>query len=201
MKGIRFYLYITLIILITACDRIPPKYNPFIKTKKRTTHLNAEKDSVLTSLFVQVANSDSCIYYGIFQSDHEFSNIIQNNPIDKEYRNEIKKASSIIELSEIEENYLKIWDHELEIIYNKLRVVINDQYISAFQSAQDEWLKQYNKEINFIQANFLNNPDTTTQHKFKAQFSAKKRSMTRQRVIDLYEYYYMMGYEISFDYH
>lgn len=159
-----------------------------------TTHKFKEEQEITYDI---ETNLESKIYYGDYQfgSEH-FNNLINNNPIDKQYETEYKEfqESSTFSTSgwiDLEEKYIKIWTDELNDVIEKLKTKLTEEEIQLLEESQKAWLKYHENETQLVENTFL----------YKGYFgqlgyvseTSVRVYRIRERTIQLIEYYYVLN--------
>lgn len=179
----RILLLIFICIIITSCN---PNSN--------NNHIN---DKVI---------QEKTIYYGDYQLDPEdkFSDIIKNNPIDKDYDMESDTFQSSSEFStggwvQLEDKYYSIWKQELNEIMKKLKSKLTKDDYEQLEFSQVSWMAYHTKENDFVWEVFIRKEHFGSQGLVSSATVSTHR--IRERVIQLMEYYYELNdYKLEFDY-
>jgi uncharacterized protein YecT (DUF1311 family) len=144
--------------------------------------------------------------YGVYDMSGEYIKTIENNPIDHDNNIEMKNLNNSQNYSTqavlgLEYKYIKIWDDELNSIYNKLLSNLNVKEKGILLEAQKGWLAQHLKETEFVNQVFYqreSGPILGSQGRIQMQEAIKGR--LRQRTLELMEYYEMLGNKVEFVY-
>jgi uncharacterized protein YecT (DUF1311 family) len=148
-------------------------------------------------------------YYADYLSNQaeRFSKIIKDNPIDKDYVKENNEFQNTMNFNtsnwvELEAKYARIWDDELNNIYERLLSKLNAENKESLIQAQRGWVQYQTNEIEFAE-HVINMPEGKgpllgTQGYVDTQIAAKNR--IRKRTIQLYEYYFLLDEKIEFTY-
>ncbi|WP_425800858.1 lysozyme inhibitor LprI family protein [Desulfitobacterium sp. Sab5] len=158
---------------------------------------------VVKSERVQVSGSGN---YGIYDITGEFVKKVTNNPIDSDYEAEFKKLNQSKDFSTsaelvLESKYIKIWDTELNSIYNKLLTELNSKEKETLIESQKGWLQYHLKEHDFVKQVFYlreSGPVLGSQGTVQMQQAIKGR--IRERTLELMEYYTVLGNDVEFEY-
>ncbi|CAI6082655.1 hypothetical protein PAECIP112173_03644 [Paenibacillus sp. JJ-100] len=141
---------------------------------------------------------------GNFESSGEFYDEMLRNPIDHDYEmefNELLNSKEIITTMDwgaFEGKYEKIWDEELNHIYEKLLSKLDRESREALIESQKEWLKYNLKETKFVEKTFID----TGYLGSKGSVSLARDIMERirERTMQLMEYRYLLDGEVEFLY-
>ncbi|WBW96948.1 lysozyme inhibitor LprI family protein [Oceanirhabdus sp. W0125-5] len=132
--------------------------------------------------------------------------LLKDNPIDNDYwieyrilnqsRNYTDKA-----VEKLRRKYYEIWDNELNVIYNKLLDVLEEEEKELLIESQKGWLQLHLIEPKFF-SHTLKSRDAEERLReiagMQLEYIQKKR--IRRRTLQLIQYYHMLGNEIKFDY-
>jgi uncharacterized protein YecT (DUF1311 family) len=156
-----------------------------------------ERNRVLES---QIKESDIRIevmeqYYGDYQGNDDFSDIINNNPIDKDYRiefDELQKNDNFTTLAmgAIEGKYTREWEDEVNAALKYLFKSLNEQDSINLKQAQNSWQMFMDDDYNFVSEKFIFTRYFGTQG--KVQIETVRLQRTRERAIELMEYIFSM---------
>ena len=128
------------------------------------------------------------------------------NPIDKDYEDELERLNESKEFTtqsylEIEYKYARLWDVELNSIYQKLLSVLEKEEQTLLREAQRGWLQFHEKETEFYYEVFYGRSSGPVLGSLGImQEALKYRERIRQRTFELMMHYYNLGYEITFEY-
>ena len=156
---------------------------------------------VATGERVQVSGTGS---YGVYDMTGELVNKLNNNSIDLDYEvkfkelNQSKNFSTLAQV-ELESKYTKLWDTELNAIYNKLLSKLNPKEKEALLESQKGWLQYHLKESEFVNQVFNlrdSGPVFGSQGRVQMQQAIKGR--IRERTLELMEYYSLLGNDVQF---
>lgn len=183
----RILLLIFICIIITSCNNSSNNY----------TNSNHTNDDMI---------QEKNIYYGDFQLDPEdkFSNLIKDNPIDKDYNVESGEFQSSSEFStggwvQLEDQYYSIWKLELNETMKKLKSKLTVESYKLLESSQEGWMVYHTKENDLVWDVFISEAHFGSQGLVSSATVRKNR--LRERVIQLMEYYYELNdYEFEFIY-
>ena len=136
--------------------------------------------------------------YSLYATDR-FQEIIDNNPIDEEYR-DIQYAGSISEFIKKTTSYRDLWKAELENTYNLLLSELNAIDKESLKQSQNGW-SEYIKGIDSLQISFFyeyNYNDVGQDKKmFAIDYQAK---LTKSRTLELMEYLFSLTGQVEFIY-
>ncbi|MFD1177957.1 lysozyme inhibitor LprI family protein [Paenibacillus puldeungensis] len=144
----------------------------------------------------------SKIGYGSYDVSGEFTDLMKSNPIDRDYHKEYKKFESenfnTTGWIQLEAKYADIWDKELNNIYKKLLKKLSAPQKKLLIESQKGWLQNHVKENEFVYKTFIEDESHNigTQGLVNAQIASKNR--LRDRTIQLFEYYEMLGGKVEF---
>jgi uncharacterized protein YecT (DUF1311 family) len=133
----------------------------------------------------------------------EFEELINENPIDAAYE---QKSEKIFEEEEetpqiwknLEEEFVKIWETEMNAVYQKLLAVLSPQERELLTLSHKGWLRYHQNEPEFLKKLFAGKRETAAQGELDILISIKDR--LRTRTLELLEYYYILKKEVSFVY-
>jgi uncharacterized protein YecT (DUF1311 family) len=136
----------------------------------------------------------------------QFEKLIQNNPLDRDYEQEIQDANDSENFTtqkwvEIETKYTNLWNKELNSIYRKLLAQLTKIEKNLLIESQKGWLQYHLTEQKLVNQTFYNRengPIFGSQGRVQAVGAACAR--IRERTIELMEYYNMLGNEVNFEY-
>lgn len=126
----------------------------------------------------------------------EFDRQILQNPLDKDYQTEYKKAKTTLDYAKLEAKYTKLWDKELNNVYQKLLAKVSRPEKKILTEAQMGWLQWHTKENQFVSSMLANQQGTIWPI---VQAKAYKNRI-RERTLELMEYYYFFTNKIEFNY-
>ncbi len=156
-----------------------------------------ERNRVLET---QIKESDVKIevmeqYYGDYQGNYDFSDIINNNPIDKDYRiefDELQKSGNFTTLAmgAMEGKYTTKWEDEVNAALTYLYKTLNEQDSINLKQAQNSWQMFMDDDYYFVSEKFVYTGYFGTQG--KVQIETVRLQRTRERAIELMEYIFSM---------
>ncbi|MBA2943874.1 DUF1311 domain-containing protein [Paenibacillus sp. CGMCC 1.16610] len=201
-----------LLVILTSCSDTPAKDivdSAPIKSAGTESTVLIDKSTNSKSIDVESESIDTKVYsdYLSNQPERQFSKVIRDNPIDKDYAKENNEFQNSTDFNtsnwvELEAKYTRIWDQELNNIYEKLLTKLNAEDKESLIKAQRGWVQYQTNEIEFSE-HFINLSDEKgpllgTQGYVDTQIATKNRIKTR--TIQLYEYYYLIDEKIEFTY-
>lgn len=130
-------------------------------------------------------------HYGDYQGNDDFSNIINNNPIDKDYQQEFEKLqesdeSTTLEWGAFEAKYIIKWQDEVNAALEHLYKSLNEEDRINLEQSQKSWQSYIDDDINFVSNKFIFTRYFGTQG--DVQLAAVQLHKTRERAIELMEY-------------
>jgi len=152
---------------------------------------------------VQINSSGN---YGIYDMSGQFIKKVNNNLIDSDYNTDFKELNQSKDFStnaqlELELKYIKIWDTELNTIYNKLQTKLNLKENEELIESQKGWLKYHMKESELVkQVFYLRDSGQILGSQGKIQIQQAIKGRLRERTLELMEYYSMLGNNVEFVY-
>ena len=189
-------LLITVSLLLISCGKE-------VNSTKQTQNGNV---STRTSQQVKSVNVSSSGNFGVYDMTGEFLDELNNNPIDRDYEVESKKLSESSDLStsaeiNLESKYIKIWDTELNAIYDKLLEKLSSNEKEVLIKSQKGWLQNHTKESEFVnQVFYLRESAPLLGSQGRVQMQQAIKGRLRERTLELMEYYYLLGHNIEFIY-
>lgn len=216
-KRTLFYILSTIIgiaVLITIIIRLEKKINileeQINEFQNLHTELNLrnkalqesldeanERYKVLESIIKENNNKTEYIeqYYGDYQGNNDFSDIINYNPIDKDYWiefDELQKSKNFTTLAygAIESKYTTMWEEEVKAALTYLYQSLNEQDSLNLKQAQESWQTFMNDYFNFVNDKFIYTYYLGTLGMVQIVTVGLQR--TRARAIELMEYIFIM---------
>ena len=135
---------------------------------------------------------------GVYDYSGDFSKQIEQNPLDRDYKLDFSIASTTVEYGALESKYIKLWDRELNLIYQKLMKKLNSQQIDVLTDSQVGWLQWHTRETQFVDAVWINDRKLGTQGAIQELKAQKQR--LRNRTLELMEYYSLLNGNVEFEY-
>lgn len=130
-------------------------------------------------------------HYGDYQGNDDFSDIINDNPIDKDYQQELEKLqesdeSTTLEWGAFEAKYIIKWQDEVNAALEHLYKSLNEEDRINLEQSQKSWQSYIDDDINFVSNKFIFTRYFGTQG--DVQLAAVQLHRTRERAIELMEY-------------
>ena len=135
---------------------------------------------------------------GVYDYSGNFTKQIQQNPLERDYQIEFKAAQTRIDYDMLEGKYIKLWDRELNVIYQKLLSRLSDQQKDILIDAQVGWLEWHTKETKFVNITWMDDRKLGSQGAIQEAKAQKYR--LRERTLQLMEYYYLLEHKVEFEY-
>ncbi len=148
-------------------------------------------------------DSNDNTYFGQYQMAEEgFSQLVKDNAIDKDYAAEMAEFQKSAEFStngwiQLESKYSKLWDNELNSIYNILMEKLKDNEKKKLIEAQKGWLAFHIGESEFVSEAW---DAFGLGSQGRVQMIMAEKSRLRERTLQLMEYYHMLAGDIEFIY-
>lgn len=163
--------------------------NSFNNTLQESLNEPNESNKILES---QVKKNN---HYGDYQGNDDFSHIINDNPIDKDYRIEYdelqeKSVSTTLEWATMEARYTIKWQEEINAALEYLYKSLSEQGSSNLKKSQKSWQTFINDESNFVNEEFVDTGEFGTQG--MVRIATVKLCRTRDRAIELMEYIFIL---------
>ncbi len=121
--------------------------------------LNKENETDIFSTNVEnnVENEVDVTSFPSFNSEMGagFLLLIENNPIDKAYKNE-PQSDYLKNLTDIEMRYSDIWLEELDFSFERFITLLNEDDKAVFTKLQNEWKKNLEEEFHLVYDIFNN---------------------------------------------
>lgn len=143
----------------------------------------------------EIEGKEEKVYYGAYQWFDRFSELINDNPIDKDYYLEFEKLQKSIDFStskwvELESKYTKFWEDEMNNAYNHLLGILdlNDQ--KNLMASQDNWLEYIKNESDFVKNKFIHTGWIGNQG--YVQLTIVNHKKYKERAIELLEYIFII---------
>ncbi len=135
---------------------------------------------------------------GVYDYSGDFLEQVEQNPLDRDYKMDFVAANTTIAYGELEAKYIKLWDRELNLIYQKLMKKLNNQQIDILIDSQVGWLQWHTQETKFVGAVWNNERKLGSQGSIQELKAQKQR--LRNRTLELMEYYYLFARSVEFEY-
>lgn len=136
--------------------------------------------------------------YGNYDMPGEFTKWLENNPLDRDHWRDMKNPAnySTLSMEFLEAKYIKLWDKELNVIYQKLLLKLNDEEKELLVESQVGWLQYHEKEQDFVNKALKKDAGSF----FRVQKLIAYRLRIRDRTLELMEYYHRLGGNAEFEY-
>lgn len=144
------------------------------------------------SLQIQIKENN---HYGNYQGNDDFSDIINDNPIDKDYQMEVKKLqesdeSTTLEWGALKARYIIKWEDEVNAALKYLYKSLNEQDRTNLEQSQKSWQTYIDDDNNFVSNKFIYTRYFGTQG--DVQLATVQLHRTRERAIELMEYVFSL---------
>ena len=198
----RAAVLLTAIIVISACAvmalNLKKQHEKIELLESRNAALQQSLDQAAAankSLKVQIEESK---HLGDYQGNDDFSTIINNNPIDRDYERERKilqesAESTTLAWGAFEGNYLTKWQNEMNAAFDGLSKLLTEEDRSNLEQSQKSWQSYLDDQNRFVAGQFLDTRYFGTQG--DVQFLAAQSKQTRERTIRLMEYLFSIDRE------
>ncbi|SHI13437.1 Protein of unknown function [Desulfosporosinus lacus DSM 15449] len=192
---IRFCILIAISFLLASCGKVAVSTE---QSQNGSSSLEVEQQ-VAAVVRDQVSGN-----YGVYDMKGELLDKLNNNPIDVNYEVEFKELnqSEIFSTSaqvELESKYTKLWDTELNAIYNKLLSKLNPKEKELLIQSQKGWLQHHMKESEFVNQVFnLRELGPVFGSQGRVQMHQAINGRIRERTLELMEYYSLLGNDVQF---
>ena len=136
--------------------------------------------------------------YSTYDMTGQVRKTLESNPLDRDYKRDMYKPENgtTVGMTRVEDKYLKLWDRELNVIYQKLLLKLNDEQKELLIDSQVEWLQYHETELGFVCKTLNKNAGSF----FIVQQAESFRLGLRERTLQLMAYYRRLGGEIEFEY-
>lgn len=199
MRKLMFILIISTIpLLITSCGKETTNTQPQIDKTVTEASQQAPK--------MQQGNIDISGNYGVYDMSGTFLNAVKENPIDHAYKTELVKLNqssnftTTIQMG-LESKFNKIWDVELNAIYNKILLKLSAEEKENLISSQKGWVQFHTKESEFVNQTFkLRKSGPILGSQGSVQMLQANKERIRERTLELMEYYSLLGGNVEFVY-
>ncbi len=130
-------------------------------------------------------------HYGNYQGNDDFSDIINDNPIDKDYWvefDELQKSENFTTLAmgALEVKYKLIWEEEVNAALSYLYKTLSEQDSSKLKQAQKSWQSFMDNDDSFVGDKFIYTGFFGSQG--AVQMARVQLNRTRERAIELMEF-------------
>lgn len=136
--------------------------------------------------------------YSTYSMTGQVRKTLESNHLDRDYMRDMYKPENgtTVGMTRVEDKYLKLWDRELNVIYQKLLLKLNDEQKELLIDSQVAWLQYHETELGFVCKTLNKNAGSF----FIVQQAEAFRSRLRERTLQLMAYYRRLGGEIEFEY-
>lgn len=136
--------------------------------------------------------------YSTYDMTGQVRKTLESNPLDRDYTRDMYKPENgtTVGMTRVEDKYLKLWDRELNVIYQKLLLKLNDEQKELLIDSQVAWLKYHETELGFV----CNTINKNAGSFFIVQQAEAFRLRLRERTLQLMAYYHRLGGEVKFEY-
>lgn len=213
MKG-RILLFIFITIMLSSCQNISQSTTSNSETEtirnSEPSHDVVSTGSGTESKEITENSSETSnnkvlpMNIGNLELKGDFYDEMLRNPIDHDYEVEFnglqdsKEVVTTMEWGALEGKYTEIWDKELNQIYKKLLSTLDGEPREALIESQKDWLQYHLKESKFVEDTFIYNGYLGSRGPVSLATAIKER--IRGRTIQLFEYRYLLDYEVEFLY-
>lgn len=137
--------------------------------------------------------------YGQYDMSGDFRKWADSNPLDLDYDRDMKNPQNhtTLGMAMVTGKYIKLWDRELNAIYQKLLLKLNDEEKELLVESQVGWLQHHENEQRFVNKAFFNKSMGSF---FVVQKANAYRMRLRDRTLELMEYYQRLGGSAEFEY-
>jgi uncharacterized protein YecT (DUF1311 family) len=124
--------------------------------------------------------------------------LLEANPLDRDYNRDMRNPANhtTYGMADVNNKYIKLWDRELNVIYQKLLLKLNDEEKELLIDSQVGWLQHHEKELDFVGKALKKEAGSY----FIVQVSSAYRLRLRDRTLQLMEYYRRLGGDVEFEY-
>lgn len=106
---------------------------------------------------------------------------VRKHPIDVKIEAAAEKAMSTVDMIQVQDNGLKLWDAEMNRVYGLLKKRLKPDAFALLQAAQRDWIKYRDDQVKFI-GEFYTQFDGTM---YRPMQVAAVMEVTRQRGLEL----------------
>ncbi|MCG8483074.1 MAG: DUF1311 domain-containing protein [Clostridia bacterium] len=195
-KKVLFYILsivIGLVLVISTCIVITEKLRSDNAAMNVQLEKYREEINILEDRINEYRHSET--HYGDYQGNDDFSDIINDNPIDKDYRIELaeyqeKPKTTTLEWGALKAKYIGKWQEEVDAALEYLYKSLSEQDSLNLKQSQKSWQKFIDDDLNFVNHKFIDTGYLGTQGNVKTLTVELHR--TRDRAIELMEYVFML---------
>jgi len=136
--------------------------------------------------------------YYTYDMTGQLEKSLERNPLDRDYKRDMfnPENGTTYGMADVNKKYIKLWDRELNVIYQKLLLKLNDEEKELLIEAQVGWLQYHENEQRFTSKALSKNFGTI----FIVQQGSAYRHRLRERTLQLMAYYHRLGGEVAFEY-
>ncbi len=136
--------------------------------------------------------------YATYDMSSNTKKLLEANPLDRDYQRDMRKSANYTTygMANTTGKYIQLWDRELNVIYQKLLLKLNDEEKELLVDSQVAWLQYHEKEQEFAQKALSKNTGSFA----IVMHGSVYQSRLRDRTLQLMAYYYRLGGEIEFEY-
>lgn len=186
-KALLFSLIIITTLILISCSKT-------YYTEIETTEISDITFSEETTKDDEIINSS--FKYIPFSNSSEIGEIINNNPIDKLYFEEMKEVVTTKDMVDIYQKYLDVWQNELDIAVEIIEKNIPKENLEKFQISQEAWESFYETNPNIAVDMYSVNMGMGSI--FHIIYGEKALHMERYRTLELAEYCYLLTGSFEF---
>lgn len=136
--------------------------------------------------------------YSTYAITSQLRETLESNTLDRDYKRDMYKSENgtTMGMARVTGKYIQLWDRELNVIYQKLLLKLNDEQKELLIDSQVAWLQYHETEADFVSKTLNKNAGTF----FIVQKAEAFRSRLRNRTLQLMAYYHRLGGEVEFEY-
>jgi len=77
---------------------------------------------------------------------------LESNPLDRDYKRDMfnPENGTTYGMADVNKKYIRLWDRELNVIYQKLLLKLNDEQKKLLIDSQVAWLQYHETELGFV---------------------------------------------------
>lgn len=152
---------------------------------------------------IKETEEDEGTYYGSYLWVDNFLELINDNPIDKDYEIEFDELQNSEEFSTagwlaLEIKYTRFWEAEMNNAYSHLLEILESEHRENLIASQKSWLEHVAYDFTFVWDKFIATGHFGSQGKVQIQRVCHKKA--KERTIELMEYIYSLEHEANFIY-
>jgi uncharacterized protein YecT (DUF1311 family) len=136
--------------------------------------------------------------YSTYDATNSTRELLETNPLDRDYKRDMldPENGTTYGMADVYKKYIKLWDRELNVVYQKLLLKLNDEEKELLVEAQVGWLQYHENEQRFTSKALSKNFGTI----FILQQGSSYLHRLRERTLQLMAYYRRLGGEVEFEY-